>query len=119
MIKINALILIVYLVIYSVAKLINFELFFYFKALLGIVVFFMAGFNCAILIKEEFKLDFDLAETLMIAVIISLFFIPLFIFLLYQITGTVASWLNILTYLLISSIPLIFLAYRENAKRKN
>jgi len=118
LIKINSLLFASYLVIYFVAKLTGFELFSFLQIILGIAVFFITGFNCAVFLEKTLKLEFDFTETLMIGVIISLFFIPLIIFLSYQIIGTVKEWLNLLIYVIVSSISLILLAYKENAKRK-
>lgn len=118
LIKFNSLFFAFYFLIYFVEKLTGFGLLSYLKIILGIAVFFMAGFNCAVLIKNIFNLELDFVETLMVGVIISLFFIPLIIFLAYQIAGTAKEWLNLLIYTAISSIPLIVLLYKENAKRK-
>lgn len=120
LIKINALLFVFYFVFYIIAKFSDFSFFFYIKVLSGIAIFFMAGFNCAVLVKRISNLKLDFLETSMIGAIVSFFIIPLIVFLVYQISGTVREWLILLVYALVASLPLVALVYKEkkNAERK-
>lgn len=120
LIKINSLLFVFYFVFYIIANFSDFSFFFYPKALLGIAVFFMAGFNCAILVKKISNLKLNFLETSMIGAIVSFFLIPLIVFLAYQISGTVREWLILLVYAMVASLPLVALVYKEkkNAEGK-
>jgi len=119
LIKLNVLLFALYLGIYFIAKFADFELITYLRTVLGIAVFLITGFNCAVAIKSGLKLRLDLPETLLVSVTISLFLIPLALFLAYKVLGSINEWLNISVYIVISLGSLIFLKYKEkNADRK-
>jgi hypothetical protein len=116
LIKFNIVLFALYFIAYLAAKYADFSFFHFSKIITGIAIFLVAGFDCAVAVGKELKFDF--IETLMIGVIISLFFIPLIIFLSYQAIGTLKEWLNFLIYAIVSFAPLIYLAFKENASRK-
>lgn len=116
---INSLIFTTYLLICFAVEFFDITPLQYLKALLGISIFLIVGFDCAFSLKKELKLNLDFIETLMVGIIISLFFIPLILFLVYKIFGTINEWLNFFVYLIISVFALIFSIYTErNANRK-
>jgi len=111
--KINFIIFILYLVNLALNHFWPNVVFLSLKTILGIAIFFLTGLNCAQTIKEKIKLKLDLVETTLIGFFISLFFIPLFIFLLYKAIGNINEWLNFFVYFAISLISLLILKYQK------
>lgn len=118
-IKANIFVFLTYLALYSLNEFIDLGFLSLLIIFFGTLIFFISGFDAAAAIKSKLNLELDIWETLLIGAIVSLFFIPLIIFLLYKISGYIDSHLNVLVYCIISLLSLLFLKYnKKDAERK-
>ena len=116
LLKVNLVIFASYGIIFLLNYYFSCNFFSFLKIILGITIFLTTGLNSALLLKNKAKLSLDATEISLISLIMSFFFIPLIIFILYKITGSINGWINISIYFSISLISLLIIKYQRNER---
>ncbi len=120
LIKLNIYAFLFYFLAYFVVSRIDLCIFHYAKIALGLAIFFVAGLIVAKLAERIFRLNFDFWEFLTIGIFVSLFFMPVVVFIFYKISGFVSEISIISIYVVISASSLIAECILEkNESRKN
>ena len=119
LIKLNIYVFLFYFLAYFLDKIYP-ESFSYFKVALGIVVFFVAGLDIALVFEKISKVSLDFWEFLTLGIFASLFFMPVIIFVFYGIRGFISEISVISLYVATSFILLVTSRILEkNESRKN
>lgn len=120
LVKLNIYVFLFYFLACFAVSRIDLGIFYYAKIALGLAIFFIAGLNVAKLAERIFRLNFDFWEFLTIGIFVSLFFMPVVVFIFYKISGFVSGISIISIYVVISASSLIAECILEkNESRKN
>src|SRR3989344_1388598 len=73
-----------------------------------IEMFFLAGANSIYLIQKKWNITLDLATFVTLSILSSLFFIPFLVLGIYKLSGQVNSWIPLIAYIALHSIPWVY-----------
>jgi hypothetical protein len=120
LVRLNIYIFLFYFLAYFMNARLGFRITLHLREMLGVVVFFVAGFSSVKIIERIFKIRFDFWEFLTVGIFASLFIMPVIIFIFYRITGSISEVLTILVYAA-TSAALLAISYvlERNEFRKN
>lgn len=114
LIKTNIIVFSIYLPIILSVSFFDFIVLPVLQVLLGVAIYFLAGANLTLLLEKLLKRDFDMWEHMTISALISLFFVPLAIFIFYELTGFLNFGYNLSIYLLITIASLVLSYFYES-----
>lgn len=111
LVKFSLVVFLIYTAIIFINTYLPTLAFSYLRVLLGIMIFFVAGINLALVFEKISKVSLDLWEFMTVGFFIALLIDPLIVYTFFKISGFVSKTSIILIYLTISLISLIFYYY--------